>query len=332
MSDSSLVSIIIVNYNGKPHLEKCLESLLKIQNKNYEIIIIDNNSTDGSIEFLESKYPQIIIKKLEKNLGFAYPNNLGSKIANGKFLLFLNNDTIATSTFLDHLLSVFEDEKIGICQSMLLHPDETVDSSGDFIDSIGVVFSSKDKIKNIREILSAKGASLMIRKSLFEKLGGFDEKFFVSFEDVDLGWRCWIIGYKVVINPNSIVYHLGGQTIKKIKSTLPFHGMKNQLVMKITNFESIISIKSIFLFFLIYGFRSIRIWFDYAINGKTLRKSTEYEDTIAQKPDFKSLFKSIFWLLENRHYISKKKDWINHNRVYSTKELIEKKLIKNRYS
>ena len=99
-----LVSVIIVNYNGKHHLEKCLRSLSKVDYKNYEIILVDNNSSDGSIEFVKESYPSVIIKKLDKNYGFAEPNNIGAKSANGEFLLFLNNDTYVEPNFISELV------------------------------------------------------------------------------------------------------------------------------------------------------------------------------------------------------------------------------------
>ena len=145
-----LVSIIIINYNGKSYLEKCLESIKKIKYDNLEIIVVDNNSTDGTMEFLVQNYPSIITLKLDKNYGFAKPNNMAAKIAKGDFLLFLNNDTEVTPNFLTELVQVLVgNDQIGICQSLLLKPNGEIDSSGDFIDTIGVVYNSKEPIDKI---------------------------------------------------------------------------------------------------------------------------------------------------------------------------------------
>src|SRR3989338_4604899 len=103
MEDSPPVSLIIVNYNGKSYLKTCLESLSKVIYKNLEIIVVDNNSSDGSIEFLIKNYPSIITLKLDKNYGFAKPNNMAAKLAKGDFLLFLNNDTEVTPPFVSEL-------------------------------------------------------------------------------------------------------------------------------------------------------------------------------------------------------------------------------------
>ena len=163
------VSIIIVNYNGKIFLEKCLESIFKIDYDNFEVIVVDNNSTDKTIEFVTDNYPSIILLKLNSNKGFAEPNNIAAKIATGKYLLFLNNDTIVTPNFISEMIPIIEnDEKIAICQSLLLKPDESVDSSGDFIDHLGVVYNSTKKIDDVRIISSARGASMLIRKNIFD--------------------------------------------------------------------------------------------------------------------------------------------------------------------
>ena len=330
MSENPSVSIIIVNYNGEELLKQCLNSLEKINFNSFEIIIVDNNSTDDSVDFITKNFPKIILIKLEENRGFAEPNNIASKIAKGKYLLFLNNDTAVTENFLTELIRVIEsNKKIAICQSLLLKFDESIDSSGDFIDRLGVVYNSKTVINKEREISSARGACMLIKKNIFDELGGFDKQFFVSFEDVDLGWRTWIKGYKVMLAPKSIVYHLGGQTFKKIKSDLAFHGFKNQLSMKITNFEQKLVLKKLIQFFLIYGLKELKIWFDYTFKGYTLKPSTKYEKNIASKPSFKVILRSIGWIIINFSYIYQKQKSVNSSRVASTKTLQDMKILSN---
>jgi len=327
---SPKVSVIIVNFNGKNLLEKCLNSLFKIDYENFEVILVDNNSTDDSVEFIRKNYASIILIKLDSNKGFAEPNNIGSKSAKGEYLLFLNNDTVVTPNFISEMIKVIENnDQIGICQSLLLKPNNTVDSSGDFIDGLGVVFSSKKIPNNIEKISSAKGASLLIRKKLFTDLGGFDKKFFATFEDVDLGWRTWILGYNVVIVPKSIVYHVGGQTINQLKSKIAFHGFKNQISMKITNFETKLVLKKLIIFFIKYGFRELKIWMDYSLTGTTRLTPTKYEEKIAQKPNFIIILKSLFWIMTNSKYLMKKHHEINSKRVLETKKLEELGVIFN---
>ena len=318
------VSVIIINYNGKELLEKCLESLFKVEYDNFEVVIVDNNSTDNTIDFLTKNYPSVIIIKLDSNKGFAEPNNIAAKITKGDFLLFLNNDTIVTPNFISEMIKVIKnDKKISICQSLLLKSDNSIDSSGDFIDELGVCFNSKSTTTEIKEIFSARGASMLIEKKIFDLVGGFDEKFFATFEDVDLGWRSWILGYSSVIVPKSIVYHIGGQTVNVFKNEIAFHGFKNQLAMKITNFESKLILKKLLQFFLKYGIRESKIWFDYKINGETKITPTKYESKFAAKPNFKIIFKSIIWILKNFYYLRKKHIQVNKNRKISTTSLIK---------
>ena len=322
------ISVIIVNYNGKKLLEKCLESLFKINYNNFEVILVDNNSTDESIEFVIKNHPNVIVVKLDSNKGFAEPNNIGAKIAKGEYLLFLNNDTVTTTNFISEMVKVLEkDEKIAICQILLSKPDGNIDSSGDFIDKMGIVYNSKTKTDEIKEISSARGASMLIRKKIFDKLGGFDEKFFFSFEDVDLGWRSWILGYKVVIVPNSIVYHSAGKTSSNFKPEVAFHGLKNQLSMKITNFEPRFAFSSLLSFFFVYGSREIKIWFDYKIKGYTNMTSTKYEDKTAENPSIKIVIKSISWIFKNIRYLHRKHHQVNDNRIMSTANLQKIKII-----
>jgi len=317
MNESPQVSIIIVNYNGKDYLQKCLESLMKINYKNYEIILVDNNSTDQSIEFVKNTYPSVIIIKLDRNYGFAEPNNIGAKIAKGDFLLFLNNDTEVSPNFIEKMVNVLnQDSKIAICQSLLLKPNQEIDSSGDYVDELGRAYSSRKKLTEVKEILSARGASMMVRKDSFWDLGGFDKNFFASFEDVDLCWRAWLWGYKIVLVPDSIVYHKVGSTVQKLSSEVRFHGVKNSLVLRLTNFETSIAAKSIIKSFFVVLFRKLF--------GISVVSDPEESPPL---PSFGTILRGVGWVLKNYNYVSKKRREINSRRVRSTKDLLNKGLI-----
>ena len=312
-----LVSVIIVNFNGIDFLKNCLSSLFEADYQNFECIIVDNNSSDESVEYVEDNFPKIKIIKLEQNMGFAKPNNIGAKKAKGEFLLFLNNDTIPKHDFISKLIEAMnQDPKIAICQSLLLKEDETVDSAGDFIDTLGRAYSSKKIPNRNSPILSARGASMMIRTDIFFDLGGFDRTFFVSYEDVDLGWRTWLLGYKVHIVPNSIVYHLAGQTIKKMKQEIQFHGYKNSLVLRLTNFEFSFALKSTFiLFFVILMRRFFKI--------EVIKDPKIFQFT----PSMSVMFSAFYWIIKNLKYVLNKRKIVNLKRKISTKKLIEMGLI-----
>ena len=315
--ENNLVSIIIINYNGKHHLEKCLKSLMQIDYKNYEIILVDNNSIDDSINFVKKFYPSVGIIQLEKNYGFAEPNNIGAKKATGEFLLFLNNDTIVKPNFISELVKVINtDSKIAICQSFLLKPNGEIDSSGDFVDTLGRAYSSRKKVSEVREILGARGAAMLIRKESFFDLGKFDKSFFASFEDVDMGWRAWLWGYRVVLVPSSVVYHTGGQTIKNISDEIRFHGIKNTLMLRLVNFELSLAIKSIIKLFFVSFMRKI-------FRVKIISDPEEGPPL----PSYGITFKGVSWVIKNLGYVLEKRKLVNKKRVLSTKELIEKGLI-----
>ena len=317
MEKIPLVSIIIVNYNGKTHLEECLSSLEKIDYKNYEIILVDNNSTDTSVEYVKNTYPSITIIKLNRNYGFAEPNNIGAKNAKGDYLLFLNNDTTVNPNFISEMVNVLEqDPQIAICQSLLLKPNGEVDSSGDFVDTLGRAYSSKNKENEVKKILSARGASMMVRKDSFWDLGGFDKRFFASFEDVDLGWRAWIWGYKIVLVPNSIVYHKGGQTVKQHLSEIRFHGVKNSLIIRLTNFETGLATTSIFKTLGVILFRKSF--------GLSL---VEDHEEIFPLPSVKIILRGVMWVAKNFGYVLAKRKNVNSRRKRTTKDLLNLGLI-----
>ena len=280
-------SIIIVNYCGKSLLANCLNSLSQTNYKNFEIIVVDNKSEDGSVEFLHSNYPHVKIIELNKNYGFAIPNNIAAKTAKGKYLVFLNNDTSVTCDWLSELILTMESDKtIAIGQSLLKKPSGQIESSGDFIDKNGIAYSKTEDIHMVTNILSARAASMIIRRDTFLDLGGFDENYFVSFEDVEICWKAWLWGYNVVIIPKSIAYHYGGQTVKKFSKIIAFHGTKNYVSLLMTHFGFKNSLKILLklLFYPLFKYK-----FERKISGHVSN---------FRIPDFTTILKASFWHLQ----------------------------------
>lgn len=239
--NGQLVSIIILNYNGKDFLNECLASVLKSSYPNFEIILIDNASTDNSIDLVQRRYGHVPILKIVRNasnLGFAAGNNVGTSYGKGKYIVFLNNDTVVEPNWLIELVSVMEsDAKIGAAQSKLLSlaDKRTIDSAGDFVDYYGLSFrrgswgeEDKGQYDRIEEIFSARGAALIVRNKILAEIGAFDADFFLSYEDIDLCWRIRLNGNKIVFVPKSRVYHTGGATTIS-SSVSVFHIEKNRL-------------------------------------------------------------------------------------------------------
>jgi len=320
MTTEPLVSIIITNFCGRSLLENCLKALSNTTYKNSEVIIVDNNSSDDSVVFIEKNYPQIQLIKLNKNFGFAIPNNIAAKTAQGKYLVFLNNDTQVTPSWLNELIPPLENDKtIAMAQSLLLRENETVDSSGDFIDSLGRAYSNHDIPKKDRFILSPRGACMITRRDIFLDLGGFDESYFVSFEDVEIGWKSWLFGYKVVIIPSSIVYHYGGKTTQELPQLIEFHGVKNSISLRLTHMEFIEAVKS----FVLIGI---------AVMAQKLFGISLFNTNVNQRfniPKFTNFLKGSFWIMKNLGKIIVKRRQINSNKVRTNNELKEMGLITN---
>jgi GT2 family glycosyltransferase len=334
---SILVSIIIVNYNGKAYLDRCLDSIKRTTPySNFEILVVDNNSVDGSVDLVKEKYPEVKIIELNENVGFAKANNLASKQAKGDLYVFLNNDTIVTEMWLHELVkSVTEnDEKVAIAQSLLLlGQNGEVDSSGDFIDKFGRPYSSKLRnAPNGREILSARAASMIIRKEIFWKLGGFEEDFFASFEDVNLGWKAWITGYKVILAANSIVYHFAGQTVKNLENTMNFHSMKNQTCIILLNFEFPLSVKNLLSLLPLYrpSIRSKNIKEEKKSNKKRVHinnLNTSAPAIYSNPILLKDVLKTFLWICIHSMALYKKYSEVKQMRILTTNCLAKMGLI-----
>lgn len=222
-------SIIIVNYNTKVLLHNCLQTVLKnFNHKNFEIIIVDNNSTDGSVEMLERDYQKKIkLIKNDKNIGFGPANNRGAKIANGEYLFFLNSDTRIEDDIFTIVNNIFKQNKsIAIISPKLLLKNgvEQDYAFGDFPKFLNLIlhkFYKKNKEDLIIDTDWVSGAAMFIRKNIFEKAGGFDEKYFMYFEDIDLCKRIKNSGYKVLYVKDCYITHLIAQ------SPLLFNQRKN---------------------------------------------------------------------------------------------------------
>ncbi|HIE38468.1 MAG TPA: glycosyltransferase family 2 protein [Anaerolineales bacterium] len=221
-----LVTIVIPNWNGAAHLPTCLESLRGQTLRDFEVIVADNGSTDGSLELLSRDYPEVQVLALGENRGFAGACNAGIRAARGEFVVLLNNDTEANPHWLAEVVAAFERHpEAGIVASKMLLFDrrDTIHTAGDFyrVDGIpgnrGVWQRDDGQYDAEAYVFSACGGSGAYRRELLEEIGLLDEDFFYSCEDVDLAWRAQLAGYRCVYAPRAVVYHklsaTGGGTI-----------------------------------------------------------------------------------------------------------------------
>ncbi len=232
------LSIIIVSWNVQGYLLNCLESIKEHPcSEEFEVIVVDNASNDGTTEAVENGFPDITIIANTENLGFGAANNQGIKISKGQYILFLNPDTIIHKDSLDMLIAFLDNnDDIGICGPQLLYEDGTVQPSArcfpDFLSALDrhTIFRSFkifwkqhkkymmfdfdfDKQMDVDQIM---GAALITRRSIIEQLGEFDERFYMYYEEVDFCYRVKKAGWRIVFTPDTVITHLAGRSSSQI--------------------------------------------------------------------------------------------------------------------
>jgi len=246
-----LVAIVILNWNGKKYLEEFLPFLIQSSYKNYKIIVADNNSTDDSLPFLNSHFPEVQVIKLVENYGFAKGYNLALQQVDAPYYVLLNSDVKVATDWIEPMVALLEsDLNIAACQPKLLafhQPDsfEYAGAAGGWLDHLGYPFAM-GRIFDITEkdmgqydqsipIFWASGAALCIRAKSFHEVGGFDNYFFAHQEEIDLCWRLQLAGSKVYSCPRSVVYHVGGGTLPKGNSLKTYLNFRNNNIMLFKN-------------------------------------------------------------------------------------------------
>lgn len=284
------VSIIIVNYNTYDLVLQCIESVIKNTKEiSYEIIVVDNNSPNREIEKLNEVYPQVKLILNDNNSGFGVANNIGSKAANGKFLFLLNSDTIAIDNSICNLYKFIDENKnVGACGGNLC--DANLKPASSFTRIMPSILADVDYFFNniYSKVLYGKnlnycyekfpilikgnisGADLMIPKKLFDELGGFDENFFMYYEETDLLFRIRLKGYETYIVPSSKIIHLEGasESVKSIKLDWTYESKekyylkhKTKKSFKISNFILYLTIlQRLFVFRVLGNSEKERYW------------------------------------------------------------------------
>jgi GT2 family glycosyltransferase len=208
-------SIIIVNTNELHHLKKCLPTLFQQKYNNYEVLIIDNASTDGSLDFVRKEFPSVKVVENGCNLGYAGANNAGFRNATGDYIAVLNPDTRVEPDWLHHLVFVLAlDPRAGLATPKILMMDDPsrINTCGNQITYTGLTFcrgldQSADNFSEPEIVSAVSGAAFVIKRSVLEEIGGFDESFFIYYEDTDLSLRAWLAGYTCIYVPTSVIYH-----------------------------------------------------------------------------------------------------------------------------
>ena len=312
------VSIVIVNYNGKDLLKVILKSIAKLNYKNYEVIIVDNNSSDKSREFIKKNYKNAKLISNKENLGYSGINS-ALKYCTGKYILFLNNDMEIDKGCVKELIKAIEkDDKIGMAAPRLVnYYNRKMKSNGTWVSRAfynGHICSGK-----ILKEIPYMGVGL-IRKSIVDRFGYlFDKDYFIYAEDMDLGLRLRLLGYKTVFAPDAVLYHMHAITTKKSSSYKMTFLMERNLLI---TYLKILSLKHILLFL------------PYVLS---MRLIAIVKDILLFK--FRNAFsriKAILWVIFNFNLINKKRKKLQKMRkaddsfvlkVFSEKNLFKKKAI-----
>lgn len=218
------ISIIIPNWNGLKYLKKCLKSVFVQTYKNYEVIVVDNNSTDNSKEWIKENFHKVQIIANSTNYGFAESINIGIKKAIGDYVVILNNDTKVDELWLQKLVEVADsNNKIGMVACLIFYPDHQINSAGLILGKNGCVYNrgiilEKDKFEIKEEIFGPCGCAALYKKEMLKEIGLFDPKYFAYYEDVDLAFRARLCGWKCIYTPEAIIYHHCSKTTKKLGS------------------------------------------------------------------------------------------------------------------
>ena len=235
MTSDPLISVVIVTWNGRQYLEACLTAVGAQVGVRIETILVDNASSDGTVAYVGERFPSVRVVSLSENRGFAGGNNAGVREARGEFVALLNNDTVPESTWLQTLFSGV-DEGTGFAlvtsRVVYMHDPRVIDSAGDSMLAAGGAFkrhhgASVDVARESTEVFGVCGAACLMPKRVFDELGGFDEDFFVSHEDVDLSYRARLLGYRCRYVADAVVRHHGSPTIGRASEFAIYHGQRN---------------------------------------------------------------------------------------------------------
>jgi GT2 family glycosyltransferase len=249
---SKKTAVVILNWNGRRLLEKFLPALLEnTPGETADIIVADNGSTDDSLPFLEKSYPSVLLIRLDKNYGFAEGYNQALSQLDYEYVVLLNSDVEVTSGWLTAAIDYLDTnpETVALQPKILAYNDKSVfeyaGASGGFMDMYGYpfcrgrIFTTIEKdtgqYDTVTEVLWASGACLFIRLKDYKESGGLDAYFFAHQEEIDLCWRLRARGKKIVCLPQSVVYHLGGATLKMEHPRKTFLNFRNNLLMLYKN-------------------------------------------------------------------------------------------------
>jgi hypothetical protein len=249
-SVNPLVSIVIVNYNGIHFLEDCLPAIFSQNYCPFEVILIDNASADGSVDYVRKQFPDVKITLQQKNLGFSGGANAGIREAQGEFILTMNPDTTVTPEFIVELVKPMTDPKVGMCAPKMILPNGRINSTGICISRSGAAWDrgmnedDDGMYDRAGEVFGPCGGAALYRRAMLDETGLFDEDFFLYMEDVDLAFRGQLFGWKCLYVPTARVIHVHSGSVREESDLAVYHGNRNIIWYAFKNFPKRILLTS----------------------------------------------------------------------------------------
>lgn len=240
--DNKLVSFLVVNWNGRELLSECLDAIFNQSYSPIEVVVVDNGSTDGSVEFLSRYYPDVKVVPLSRNEGFAGGNNKGLSSCRGAYLALVNNDVVLDCNWVQEMvLPMAADAGIGLCSSRIfVKGTPRLDSAGDCFTTAftGMKLGENEMGADYNRPLKVHGvcaAAALYRKSMIDQIGFFDEDLFLNYEDTDLNLRAWLRGWRCAYVPSALCEHEVNATIGKMSPVSVFYFSRNSLLVLLKN-------------------------------------------------------------------------------------------------
>jgi GT2 family glycosyltransferase len=273
------IAVVILNWNGREYLARFLSSVVRHSAGMADVVVVDNASTDGSVDFLRTEHPEVRVIQNRENGGFAKGYNDGLAQVDAEFYVLLNSDVEVTANWLEPLIETFDaDTAVAACQPKIRSWQERdrfeyAGAAGGFIDAFGYPFcrgrifdtleSDDGQYDDTCEIFWATGACLMVRSSLYHSLGGLDADFFAHMEEIDFCWRLKSAGHRIVYCPGSTVYHVGGGSLPKSSPRKTYLNFRNNLFLLVKNLPS----KSLGWVLLVRGFLDMLAALQFLLKG-----------------------------------------------------------------
>jgi GT2 family glycosyltransferase len=313
--DSSLISVVVLNWNGSQVLDQCLKSLYDQTYRPLEILVVDNASTDDSVDLIKKGFPGLKLIVNKQNLGFGGGNNVGIQASQGSYIMMLNNDTRLDPRCIEELKRGIEKEdRYGACASKILlqYEDNLIDAAGIVVCPDGLSIGrgrleKGDLYDDEVEVFFASDCACLYRREMLEDIGLYDEDFFAYADETDMGWRAQLAGWRCLYNPKAVVYHLHSASSGTYSPMKAFLVERNRIWVAVKNFPI-----SLLLFGQVFTFWRYVLQAYGALSGKGAagRFTADFSKTELIKILIKvylSLWRSLPLMLKKRRRIQKRK-------------------------